>query len=575
MNIDLLITNKLVEIEKRFTVKRDTAFEIFSMSVYLDLPYDEIFNDILIKGQERGIDGIDFKTNSNYTYLTVFQCKNKSNLSDNDIRKFKNDVEDIFNIGNPKDLPNLKDLIPKINQYKIFAEKYIIKQKLVFIFNGDKNDKNTKNKVICSQYNTNDYVIWDKFDIFNKVTQISNLSTKKKDIRFIFNPEKSNISHNNNFPQDIVSFEIKDIKAVMFRISALTICKLLDEEEQINGDYQRIFSDNIREFLGDNFTNKKISDTINSSNKEFFPFLNNGITLICDNFDLPENLQAGKFIIPVTNPTIINGLQTTNVIYRSYKNNPQLISNIYLTIKLFETRQPEIIDLITEATNTQTPITFIDKLSNRKFNQFTQELFKNKGVRYITKKNELYKTDYQASQPTISSNLALKIWISTFYEKPELFYVSDKDIFEEIYLISVDNSHLINKLFNGEINSNLYTQIYLCFIFYHIYHKIKTDLSLSNEFLGLLFFGTYKLVEKDLDKLDNLQIINSMKQAHKIIYDNLINERQGQNRPLLSYYFANTKSRLDFNIKAGITFQSLLEISKINDYKVNIDNLPI
>lgn len=83
-------------------------------------------------------------------------------------------------------------------------------------------------------------------------------------------------------------------------------------------EYQ-IFSNNIREWLGENPINKGIVKTLEDSeqNKDFL-YYNNGITMIYESSETsrPENAVR---VIPLINPQIVNGCQTTNSIYQALK----------------------------------------------------------------------------------------------------------------------------------------------------------------------------------------------------------------------------------------------------------------
>lgn len=57
--------------------------------------------------------------------------------------------------------------------------------------------------------------------------------------------------------------------------------------------------------------------------------------------------------------------KTTNVIYDIYKRDASKLEGVYVMIRLYETADTELIDKITNATNTQSPISFRDKISTK------------------------------------------------------------------------------------------------------------------------------------------------------------------------------------------------------------------
>ena len=114
-----------------------------------------------------------------------------------------------------------------------------------------------------------------------------------------------------------------------------------------------IFYDNIRGFLGaDNKVNSDIKETIESAKSNRFPILNNGVTLIAH-----EVRVEGLNEVIITDYQIVNGCQTSYVLYNSY--NSKKISNIeeiVIPVKLIETDKDEIRNDIIKATNYQTEV---------------------------------------------------------------------------------------------------------------------------------------------------------------------------------------------------------------------------
>ena len=77
-----------------------------------------------------------------------------------------------------------------------------------------------------------------------------------------------------------------------------------------------LFSNNIREWLGDSPINKEIIKTLESENNKDFLYYNNGITMIYESSET-SYLRDTKRIIPLINPQIVNGCQTTNSIFQA------------------------------------------------------------------------------------------------------------------------------------------------------------------------------------------------------------------------------------------------------------------
>ena len=81
--------------------------------------------------------------------------------------------------------------------------------------------------------------------------------------------------------------------------------------------HNQLYSENIRLYLGDRGNvNKDIIRTITSNESLWFPYMNNGISIICDKLTL-GNVNEKKHIrsLLLENMQIINGCQTVNALY--------------------------------------------------------------------------------------------------------------------------------------------------------------------------------------------------------------------------------------------------------------------
>lgn len=74
----------------------------------------------------------------------------------------------------------------------------------------------------------------------------------------------------------------------------------------------RLFARNIRGFLGDTAINEGMGETLAHEPDNFWYF-NNGVTLVCDS--ARKTAERGQAILRVTNPQVINGQQTTRVLF--------------------------------------------------------------------------------------------------------------------------------------------------------------------------------------------------------------------------------------------------------------------
>ncbi len=101
--------------------------------------------------------------------------------------------------------------------------------------------------------------------------------------------------------------EGSDIESWVFSMRGESVASLYE----IGG--VRLFARNIRGFLGsDTAVNQSMASTLEEEPSRFF-YYNNGITILCDQAE--SRKSKGKEFLQVSNPQIINGQQTTRMLY--------------------------------------------------------------------------------------------------------------------------------------------------------------------------------------------------------------------------------------------------------------------
>lgn len=550
MNRELFIGSYLERIEKKFSLKHDFAFEILAMTALLDLSFDEVFQNVstIANGSgehDGGMDGIYIDEDDNECTMHVFQMKNGKGLGDNVLSKFINDYRNIFVYANSTNIP----LNPKVTSFlerytNIVSSGKIVNVKLYFVFTGEK-ENNDQTIIQRHEAESGELTIYDINDLYNRIDNLISENKKRKKVDFSFMAEKSNISLKRD-PQALISFQIQNVKAINFRLKALDLCKLLDKEKEINKRIDTVFSENIRGFLKYNKTNKNIKETLESDYAEYFPFLNNGITIISEKIKIPNDMQAGYYPIETVNPVIVNGLQTTSVIYDLYEDDRAKLDGVYVLIRLYETSDPEVVDKITDATNTQSPISYRDKLSNKNFNQYTKAIFESHNIGYLAKRGDTFENTLSKQlNESIQSDTVFKFWYATFQELPEFSKNSKSKMLEEIFEASSDKNHKLHNLFNGTKDSLIYNQLFKS---YQIYRFVvqKRNENIKADFINyadeLISYGIYKLSE-------DFEI--AYQKICTAISDIIDNEKKFLAGKHLTYshngYFKSAKSRYDLN----------------------------
>ena len=134
--------------------------------------------------------------------------------------------------------------------------------------------------------------------------------------------------------------------------------------------HNQLYAENIRLYLGDRGNvNKDIIATITSSESLWFPYMNNGISIICDSLAI-GNTNAAKHVQTFTleHMQIINGCQTVNALYSAkYGENTRdnfRPANVMVRIYEINPSQTDFKMNIIKATNNQNSVKSYSLMAN-------------------------------------------------------------------------------------------------------------------------------------------------------------------------------------------------------------------
>lgn len=196
--------------------------------------------------------------------------------------------------------------------------------------------------------------------------------------------------------------------------SATELLKLLVSEEGIIR--QSLFDDNVRDYQGDTNINQDIFDTIKDDPFSFV-LLNNGITIVCD------EIGGGNRKVTVKNPQVVNGCQTCNVIYQSYKQGLDL-SNVTIIAKVIATKSSEITNHIVKGTNRQNIVYDEAFEITRTFHKNLEDLFNalvvENGTRLFYERRSKQYSNNPTIKPFEKVNLRgiIQSFVSIFLNEP-------------------------------------------------------------------------------------------------------------------------------------------------------------
>jgi len=291
-----------------------------------------------------------------------------------------------------------------------------------------------------STLNQYKYVNYYYFDHEEIVTKILEKKYKKIDgeIRFV----------------DLQYFDRSDgpLKGIVATVSAIDLINLVIDRRNPEKLNENAFNDNIRIYLKlKNRINRSIYKTALSDENYIFWYLNNGVTILCDECIYTPNTRSPK--VKLKNFQIVNGGQTTHALYEAYLKDYEKLKNVLVLVRICETKRASMIgEKISETTNSQTPICSRDLHANDRIQKQLEEQFRDLGYFYERKKNQ-----YQdkPKEKRLDNELLAQIYLAYYLDMPSQAKNQKRIVFGEKY----------DEIFDEEkINAEEMLKPYLVFV---------------------------------------------------------------------------------------------------------------
>lgn len=338
-------------------------FELFCNYSVLANEYNKTFDVKSITvgaGSDTGLDGIAIIVNGHLvedtdeinslleangyleiTYLFI-QSKTSSSFDTKEMHVFYYGVNDFFS-ENPK--------LARNEDIKKFSElsDYLLEKASDF-----------KHNPICKTFYITTGVIHEDQNIsavvessikelesYNLFERVEAKIIGANELGKLYRKTKNPITSKFTFTNKVTLSDIKGIDQSFYGVLPFSEFKKLLIDE--NGNIQSIFDDNVRDFQGmGNIVNSNINETLNSNLPDLFGVLNNGITIVADSVKVSANS------LTITDYQIVNGCQTSNVLYENRNN--LSINEVNIPLRLIVTTDEDIKSKITVSTNNQTAI---------------------------------------------------------------------------------------------------------------------------------------------------------------------------------------------------------------------------
>lgn len=207
-------------------------------------------------------------------------------------------------------------------------------------------------------------------------------------------------------------------------LSLLSIVKFSELKKLIltsdNNLKDRLFIENVRNYIGTTPVNLDIKKTLDKiSERSYFPFLNNGLAIICDKIER-HPVKDKEFIL--TFPRIINGCQTTNELFKKFKESTTTndIDEIEIVAKIISTNDNNLKKMIIYAANNQNSIDK-DLQSLNEFHEKIETYFLGKEEKNFHLHFERLRGQHSNVTPPYSKiniEILARVYISVFLKKP-------------------------------------------------------------------------------------------------------------------------------------------------------------
>lgn len=165
----------------------------------------------------------------------------------------------------------------------------------------------------------------------------------------------------------------------------VVLAKLIDYYHFITDDEGRLrkylFDSNVRDYMGLNPVNEDILNSLKDKGKTDFWWLNNGITI------LSTAAVSANGMLRMSNVQIVNGLQTSQTIYKYFSSEGKVEDERLVMIKIVKQDDADIRDAIIRSTNNQTSIAVTSLFATDLHQKRIEEVMKTHGLYYERRVN--------------------------------------------------------------------------------------------------------------------------------------------------------------------------------------------
>jgi hypothetical protein len=543
-NNHLVLLNSLIN-QKKSILAPDLSdaefFEFFSAQEILkneDLSTEEIQASITDGTRDGGVDSfflfldgvfisnedeleVEVKKSSQFE-LFLIQSSTESGFKENKVISIGKTLNDIFDFSkNPEELQQLYNtsLCDKANK---FRELYV------------------NNASKFPKININFFYINKSLDRPNSCVSIQASKIKEsvensigKNCIFNFNFVNASDLWEISSKSSIETFELTITASPISTTEKDAVCfvplesyyKFITDEKGYLMKY--IFESNVRDYQGKVEVNTSIEQTLEQTDSdEEFWWLNNGITIICSNF----RFTGSK--LTIEDPQIVNGLQTSNMIFHYFSKQQNTTDNRHVLIRVINPIDSNSRDRIIKATNSQTAMLPAQLRATDKIQKDIEYYFEQNGL-YYDRRKSFHKNQNRPLAKIIGISALSQAVHALLNAKPHESRARPASL--------IKDSKIYNQIFNDKYDMQLYLNCAKIIKIIDQFMKSETAADYSKDLkyhLALLatckHFNKQKLTERDLIFQEELNLSHDLLQScienlHKQISSEIEDEKTSFN----------------------------------------------
>lgn len=503
--IDERVANKIP------SEKRGEVFEYFAFEQILkdyDLSYEELISGTVDGQNDGGIDGFyvfinghllvdldkfNWPKTGSFLELWIITCKHHDTFKQAPLDNLVASLVELFDLSIENE--NLKgdysDII--LNQRNTFKKAYrkvsprLSSFKVYFSY--------------ASRGNTDE--LGDSIRARSKqIELITNESFGNCTAKFDFLGSSELIDLNRKIPN--FTLEVPFIEDLSSGQTYILLVRLKDYYQFISDDCGRLrrylFDSNVRDYMGLNRVNEDIKNTLANENSTDFWWLNNGITILSTGASV-----VGKSIM-IQDIQIVNGLQTSESIYRHFYDGGTDPKNRSVLVKVIVSKDNDARDEIIRATNNQTIVELASLHATDKIQRDIEEVLKLNDF-YYERRTNFYKNQGVSIEKIITPLYVASGYVNLILKAPE-----QASIIKAKFMRNIDS---YNKVFSSITDLAVWPKIVYVLKYTDKFLETKRPnsnnisehfLKFRRQYLSFItvsrILGKYSFTEQDIINID-------------------------------------------------------------------------